>query len=61
MIREEIYSLAPAYASILVGVENIGNVRLAPTATMVLTDANGEEIADATIDMKPCSLAPGQI
>ena len=55
MIREEIYSLSPAYASILGGVENIGNIRLAPTATMALTDANGEEITDATNAMEPFS------
>lgn len=39
------------------GVENLGNIRLAPTATMALTDANGEEITDATIAMEPFSQA----
>ena len=51
-IDEATYSLAPAYASVLVSVENSGNIRLSPTATMVLTDANGEEITNGTIDME---------
>lgn len=46
------YSLAPAYASVLVNVENSGNIRLAPLATMVLTDANGEEITSGAIEME---------
>jgi len=46
------YSLAPAYASVLVTVENTGNVRLAPVATMALTDAEGAEITSATLQME---------
>ncbi len=50
-IAEATYSLAPAYAAVLVTVENPGNVRLAPVATMVLTDAAGSEITSATLEM----------
>ena len=51
-INEATYSLAPAYASVMVTVENTGNVRLAPVATMSLTDADGEEITSATREME---------
>jgi hypothetical protein len=50
-IDEATYSLAPAYAAVMVSVENSGNIRLAPVATMALTDANGEEVTSATITM----------
>jgi hypothetical protein len=51
-IDEATYSLAPAYASVLVTVENTGKVRLAPIATMALTDADGAEITNATVPME---------
>ncbi|MDQ2682418.1 MAG: DUF916 domain-containing protein, partial [Chloroflexota bacterium] len=51
-IEAATYSLAPAYASVLVTVENTGNVRLAPLATMALTDADGTEITNATVQME---------
>jgi hypothetical protein len=45
------YLLVPAYAAVMVSVENTGNIRLAPVATMILTDANGEEVTRATRQM----------
>jgi hypothetical protein len=51
-IDEATYSLAPAYASVLVSVENSGNIRLAPVATMALTDADGAEVTSASIAME---------
>jgi hypothetical protein len=51
-IHEAAYSLAPAYASVLVTVENTGNVRLAPVATMSLTDADGKEVTSANLQME---------
>lgn len=51
-INEATYSLAPAYASVMVAVENTGNVRLAPVVTMALTDADGAEITSATLEME---------
>jgi hypothetical protein len=51
-INEATYSLAPAYASVLVTVENTGHVRLAPVATMALTDVDGTEITSATLEME---------
>jgi hypothetical protein len=51
-ITSATYSLAPAYASVLVSVENSGNIRLNPTARMVLTGANGEEITSGVIEME---------
>jgi hypothetical protein len=51
-IDEATYSLAPAYAAVLVTVENTGKVRLAPVATMALTDAGSAEITNATVQME---------